>query len=604
MKKLLLILALLLCTPLAWGNACSSNGTGNWNDGSKWNTCSASGPIAGDTVTINNGHTITCPPATTCAFGVAGATDMTIAAGGVLTVNGTLNQGGGISLIGTLTFNAGSTWAPQGAFATTYQGTTTPAALNFNGAAGNRATLSGTGSNYTWLVGSTGNQVINLLGSYCDVWLGGSTHLGLATEGNGNNQRIEFSNCIVRPQTRWNISSAFYPSVSSTFKFTNSDIRLAVANWLVFGFNSATNFNFNANTQGFFNSTVTGLTSGNGSQITIQAGTGATSQFVFSNVVTENVAITNKSPVSITTWGFYQHLTPTPLTSAYYAAGTSGTSAVSGSVGFGDFTNTHLFSTGAAGQTVNFSGGYSEGSDATGAENHFLPDEASGANGTVNISNWITRGGNAVISRNATSGSVTIDHHTHVSNTNTDCDSIWIDESTTPTLTTAVIENSLLRSTCTNTGKLQLVNGFVQGAFVITFTNYNGFYNATAPNQYSTMSVTGHTYPDSAFGANDVAADPLFVQGTRTIATWDTSLGGTGTAAGAFDAMVCAMNGIDKTGAACTPNASYSVANLLAYVQAGYTPTNPALRAKGNDGLDLGAVPGKWPTGGHSVVWK
>ena len=607
-KIWVLLLALLATCVSAPGATYFSRISGQtWSTNSTWSTASCGGaaaaayPVAGDTATICTGHTITADA--DFAFGNGNTTDLTIQAGAALINDGhSMSQGGGISLIGTLTFNPGSTWSPTGAYATTYQGTTTPAALNLNGTSGSRVTLTGDSTHYTWLAGSTGNQVINLYATYATLWLGGGANYAITTQGNGNTQHVEFTNCLLRFQTRTQFTNNYYPSVSSTLKFVDSDIRLGVANWLVVGMNNSTNFNFDADHYGMWNTTIEGLASGTGSTITIQNGTGATSPFVFSNVVIENVSIVHKSPVAITNLAAYNHI-GTPTGSVFSSQASSGTSTVTDSIAYGDFTNTHFFQVaGAAGQTVNFSGNYSEGSDPIGAENHYLPNDTGGANGTVSISRNITRGGNAVMSRNATSGSVTVDHHTHVANSNTDCDALWTSETAQPALTTARLQNSLIDSACTNANMKQLVNGSVAGGFPMTYTDHNAYFNVAAASRYVQVTVAGKMLGDPGFGSADLSADPHFVNGNATLGTWSTSLGGAGTPADAFAKLMC-RNGFDRAGDPCSPDERYSASHFLEYIRAAYKPTNSALKAAGNDGADLGAIP-LGASRRAAVIWR
>jgi MSHA biogenesis protein MshQ len=155
----------------AWGGdanalVCITGASGNWN-ANIWtgvgSTCAATGPIAGDTVTIANGHTVTitanaaAASLTVNAGGIvnsafritlsttatiAGAVNLTAAAArirvtGVTNVTGTLNLGpstGGNRFTGLVTLNPGAVW------------TATTATVNFRGGLTNNATTFTAGS--------------------------------------------------------------------------------------------------------------------------------------------------------------------------------------------------------------------------------------------------------------------------------------------------------------------------------------------------------------------------------------------------------------------------------------------------------------------------
>jgi hypothetical protein len=127
-------------------------------------------------------------------------------------------------------------------------------------------------------------------------------------------------------------------------------------------------------------------------------------------------------------------------------------------------------------------------------------------------------------------------------------------------------------------------------------TNYNGTWFGeagtiyrpdTAATTVATTGYDGYYLTSGAPGANDVSGDPGFVDATRRLSTWDTSLGGLGTAANAIAELI-KLN--DDAGY----NTSYTVANAIAYVQAGFQPTNTAYKA-GSTGGWIGAVDGPTP---------
>jgi hypothetical protein len=88
--------------------------------------------------------------------------------------------------------------------------------------------------------------------------------------------------------------------------------------------------------------------------------------------------------------------------------------------------------------------------------------------------------------------------------------------------------------------------------------------------------------------ANVTTLGPKFVDPTRTIQTWDTSLGGAGTVANAVAKLQ-----IQSFPAATGYDSRYTTAALLAYVRGGFTPTNPVVQNASYPGdlsTDIGAV--------------
>jgi hypothetical protein len=157
-------LSILLHSTVSWGANYSSNGTGAWNNASSW---SPSGiPVAGDVVTILNGHTITVSSA-------AAATSVTINTGGTLTlganftgnitVNGTLNNSGTASptITGNLTNTGNGTITVANSTTLTVSGNVTTSQSN-----GSLLTINGPGllsvGNFT--LGSNDNATISANG--------------------------------------------------------------------------------------------------------------------------------------------------------------------------------------------------------------------------------------------------------------------------------------------------------------------------------------------------------------------------------------------------------------------------------------------------------
>lgn len=105
-----------------------------------------------------------------------------------------------------------------------------------------------------------------------------------------------------------------------------------------------------------------------------------------------------------------------------------------------------------------------------------------------------------------------------------------------------------------------------------TYLDYNGGFNFLAGD--------GDGYNNLEFGsgtpgANDVSGDPEFVDSTADLATWDDSLGGPGTIAGAI-----ARFKADPT----------TLAAFRTFIQEGFAPTNTDYEDAAHDGTTIGAV--------------
>lgn len=122
--------------------------------------------------------------------------------------------------------------------------------------------------------------------------------------------------------------------------------------------------------------------------------------------------------------------------------------------------------------------------------------------------------------------------------------------------------------------------------------DYNGGHNFAAGSGGKGYNTTT-TAPQ---GDHDVEADPQFVDSTRRFRTWDAALGGAGTNANGL-AELAKMN--DDSGY----NSNYTVAAFIAYIRAGFTPTNAAFKGTAHDGGDIGAVPVQLSGGGTGYKW-
>ena len=112
---------------------------------------------------------------------------------------------------------------------------------------------------------------------------------------------------------------------------------------------------------------------------------------------------------------------------------------------------------------------------------------------------------------------------------------------------------------------------------------HNGKWNPASTDGYGDDLVFSAGTP----GANDVTGDPQFTDRTRTMKTWDATLGGAGTVANALAELA-------KRNDASGYNGAYTIANLMSYLRAGWTPRNRAFQAAHDQvaGGWIGAVPG------------
>ena len=123
----------------------------------------------------------------------------------------------------------------------------------------------------------------------------------------------------------------------------------------------------------------------------------------------------------------------------------------------------------------------------------------------------------------------------------------------------------------------------------VDLADYNGHAGYTdlgayAPTLFSYLDNAGASIISPAPGANDIQADPLFVDKTRKLSTWDTSLGGAGTEANAITEML-KLNGYGGT-----YDSNYNVSDLVTYVFGGFTPQAAEFDGTGSGGADIGAV--------------
>jgi hypothetical protein len=140
-----------------------------------------------------------------------------------------------------------------------------------------------------------------------------------------------------------------------------------------------------------------------------------------------------------------------------------------------------------------------------------------------------------------------------------------------------------------------LASGGVENVVSPTNADYNGSWNLHAenPSVYpgNTYTHAGRGYQanfSATPGTHDVdGINPGFVDSTRNLGTWWLSKGNTTTGTYAGDAAAAV--------AYAAANPATRVADLLAWVKAGFAPTNAAYRGTAHDSGDIGAV--AWESG-------
>ncbi len=134
---------------------------------------------------------------------------------------------------------------------------------------------------------------------------------------------------------------------------------------------------------------------------------------------------------------------------------------------------------------------------------------------------------------------------------------------------------------------------------------YNGFWNPHSANctlSGSTVSCSGYDtvkcstagFPSSQLGTGDVSANPGFVDSTRGLATWGGTTAGGGVATAAAAAATLAAN---------PTLIAQATTGLLAWVRAGYRPTNISFQAASypGDTSTADAAGNSWPGSGPGI---
>lgn len=115
-------------------------------------------------------------------------------------------------------------------------------------------------------------------------------------------------------------------------------------------------------------------------------------------------------------------------------------------------------------------------------------------------------------------------------------------------------------------------NDSVSNLVTAANANYNGGYNLLAGSNLK--GYNNLEFSSGSPGANDVSGDPQFVNSNVKLKDWDAALGGPGTMASALDRLKADVS---------------QIAAYVSFVRAGLAPTNAAYQNTGHDGTDIGA---------------
>ena len=170
--------------------ACNATTTGNWSVGGNWTGCTGAGgvPAATDTITINQGVTITADSGTMTVAGLtiatgAGANGLSISTGQLVTVNGNLAYTANTNTVNqTITLNGTGNLTVTGTF--TMPAPTSSGSSLVTCAASATGTLS-VGSTLTMTASNAGGGDVTITGLTCTIDVTGLvTMTGSATANN------------------------------------------------------------------------------------------------------------------------------------------------------------------------------------------------------------------------------------------------------------------------------------------------------------------------------------------------------------------------------------------------------------------------------------
>ena len=548
--------------------AITSTATGNFADGSTW--VGGVAPTAADTFVVAAGHEVTVAADVTSA----GGTVESLQGGGLinnakLTMNGVLTIGNGLSKDGCFTFGSGSELVLNGA---SVELVLNNARLRNTSTSGSWAKVTGAGDIARGAVYTQPKQDIIL--NYVSFQQLGQTQLsanGAYGSASLTNQ-VDCNHCAVIGGTNIFIGAASTPGTTN-LKFNNSDIRDYTGSLCIFGATKTTGVReFKYNT--------CSISSG-----TTVRGMSVTDCADLTGTVFDRVKLNGSDYLASMTGKLY-------MDGCFFGSG----------INTDDFTNTfgirlrdNAYIDGSyvyvpPGATNPHTMGIASDArhdgnvyEVYGTEPNVITSGTTTITGTVSIVNNLCLGSGAFFSQvgDCTANIVNVLHNTvyTVANSGDVHQGLFLAENGNMTGTLNLKSNlhavksgvSLSRSCWDNDETAQAINA-----------DYNNFYGLSSTPYESSLSVTGAT--------NDTDVDPQFVDATRSLTAWGDYIGVAETYAAAVGELL-RMNGYDATSKtqSATPS-GVKPADLVAWVRAGFAPTNSALEDAGHDGVTIGAM--------------
>ena len=579
MIRIVALLLLLSAAGIAQPSALTATTTGNWDDASIWG---GTVPGASDTCTIAAQKTVTIPAgvAATCGaltYGTGVSANHT-----KLVINGTYTLAGDVTMTsGTGTYSdfmAGpGAVVHLGNFSIREPATTATAnysQLTLVGNAGSRVTVDSTGGAFL-TSGSGGTLNVNLDIEYAD-FSGLGDSFNLYNQLNGYSFIIShatFTSCGVIYQGKYSATS-----VNSYIEYSDFINTTAANGATILNIVGNGNITTTARNDLKYN---TFRRTGAAPQIQVNAAYKTVDHNIFYNTILTFASYGSSNDKTISNnLIFIDTSTQTHMVPGLSATGTA---TISNNYFLAETDNPHQLNasgiqvaTGNIFETNTPEGSITDEGDIFGAEN--VASNISAKNnlalGTNNNSVFASYLGGT-----NNNGPATFDNNTIVgiaSNTHElDCASIGETVAGRANMITSFQNNICATLYATTNSKAVRDQAATPSVYdIITMVDYNGKYNLTG----STHLALG-----TAWDAHSFVANPNFVDPTRNFMTWGASLGGAGTDADTLANML-KLNGYGGTF-----NASYSIENLLAWVKAGYRPTNIAFHNAGHGGSDVGA---------------